>query len=71
MKYEVERDRGRVRGLGGEGGQPGDGGRWAIAGSCASGGRAVLIRITGWFHPVGGTEASWGRSSVRWTLVVH
>ena len=26
---------------------------------------------SGWFHPVGGTEASGGRSSVQWTLVVH
>ena len=45
MKYEVERDLGRVRGLGGEGVQAGDGGLWAVAESCASGGRAVLIRM--------------------------
>ena len=58
---------GRVRGLGGEGVQPGDGGLWAIAGTSLSGGRAGWIRMV--FTPVGGTEASWGRSSVRSTLV--
>ena len=61
MKYEVERDRGRVRGLGGEGVQLGDGGLWAIAGTSLSGGRAGQIRMV--FTPVGGTEASGTLSS--------
>ena len=45
MKCEVERDRGRVRGLGGEGVQLGDDGLWAIAGTSLSGGRAGQIRM--------------------------
>ena len=61
MKYEVERDRGGVRGLGGEGVQLGDGGLWAIAGTSLSGGRAGQIRMV--FTPVGGTEASGTLSS--------
>ena len=40
-----EADYGRVRGLGGEGAQPGDGGLWAIAGTSLSGGRAGQIRM--------------------------
>ena len=62
MKYEVERDRGRVRGLGGEGVQPGDGGPWAIAGSCASGGRAVQIRMA---SPSLSSSTLWGVSRRR------
>ena len=58
MKYEVERDRGGVRGLGGEGVQLGDGGLWAIAGTAAYGGRGRLIRMVtpgGWHRGVVGT----------------
>ena len=33
--------------------------------ACPEGG----LGRSGWSHPVGGTEASWGRSSVRSTLV--
>ena len=43
------------------GGQPGDGGPWAIAGTAAYGGRGRQIRMV--FTPVGGTEASWTLSS--------
>ena len=38
------------------GGQPGDGGPWAIAGTTQPGGRGGQIRMV--FTPVGGTEAS-------------
>ena len=47
------------------GGQPGDGGPWAIAGTVSRGlyrrrrGRQIRMVVT----PVGGTEASWTLSS--------
>ena len=40
------------------GGQPGGGGPWAIAGTGASGGGEDELGRSGWYHPVGGTEAS-------------
>ena len=43
------------------GGQPGDGGPWAIAGTTQPGGRGGQIRMV--FTPVGGTEASGTLSS--------
>ena len=52
------KDYGRVRGLGGEGVQPGGGGLWAIAGTAAYGGRGRLIRMVtpgGWHRGVAGT----------------
>ena len=60
--------KGRVRALGGEGVRSGDGGLWAIAGTVRP--RAYWADPDG-FTPVGGTEASRGRSSVQSTLVVH
>ena len=43
------------------GGQPGDGGPWAFAGTTQPGGRGGKIRMV--FTPVGGTEASWTLNS--------
>ena len=54
-----------------EGVRSGDGGLWAVAGSCASGLRRASCADPDVFTPVGGTEASWGRSSVQLTFVVH
>ena len=51
---------GRVRGLGGEGVQPGDGGPWAIAGTSLSGGRAGQIRMV---SPGGRHRGVWGTLS--------
>jgi len=47
------RDYGRVRGLGGEGVQHGDGGLWAVAGTTQPGGRGGRIRMafTRWEAP--------------------
>ena len=62
VDFEVIHD--GLRGLGVNreaGGQPGDGGPWAIAGTSLSGGRAGQIRMV--FTPVGGTEASGTLSS--------
>ena len=47
------KDYGRVRGLGGEGVQHGDGGLWAVAGTTQPGGRGGRIRMafTRWEAP--------------------